>query len=57
MEQLRLALEMHKMEKMSKKAHFQCHFLHGDHAGILENVDISLINKTDGSDPSQSERY
>lgn len=39
------------------QANFHAHFLRSDHGGFLENVDITLIDKTDGRDPTQREQY
>ena len=39
------------------QTHFPRHFLRKHHAGIHENVDISLIQKAHGSDPSRIERF
>ena len=33
------------------------HFLSEDHDGLLNNVEITLIDKTDPSDPERREEY
>ena len=33
------------------------HFLRNDHSGLLEDVDIKLIDKTDGARPTEREEY
>ena len=40
-----------------KQMFLQSHFLQGDHKGFLEDVEVRLIDKTQGSDPIKREYY
>ena len=38
------------MENVKKKKFLQSHFLQDDHQGLLEDVEVRLIDKTQGSE-------
>ena len=40
-----------------KQKFLQSHFLQDDHKGFLENLEVRLIDKTEGSDPTKREFY
>ena len=40
-----------------KQQFFQIHFLQDDHHGFLEDVEVTLIDKTPASDPTKREYY
>ena len=40
-----------------KQTFLQSHFLQDDHKGFLENVDVRLIDNTQGSDTTKREYY
>ena len=44
------------MENVKQKF-LQGHFLKDDHKGFLEDVEVRLIDKTQGSDPAKQEHY
>ena len=44
------------MENVKQKF-LQSHFLQDDHKGFLEDVEVRLIDKTQGSDPTKREYY
>ena len=44
------------MENIKQKS-LQSHFLQDDHKGFLEDVEVRLIDKTQGSDPTKQEYY
>ena len=50
-----------KQEKLGmenvKQMFLQIHFLQDDHKGFLEAVEFTLIDKTQGSDPTKRECY
>ena len=44
------------MENVKQKF-LQSHFFQDDHKGFLEDVEVRLIDKTQGSDPTKREYY
>ena len=44
------------MENVKQKF-LQSHVLQDDHKGFLEDVEVRLIDKTNGSDPTKREYY
>ena len=40
-----------------KQTFLQSHFLQGDEKGFLEDVEVRLIDKAQGSDPAKREYY
>ena len=44
------------MENVKQKS-LQSHFLQDDHEGFLEDVEVRLIDKVQGSDPTIREYY
>ena len=44
------------MENVKQKL-LQSHFWQDDHKGFLEDVEVRLIDKTQGSDPTKREYY
>ena len=45
-----------EMENVKQKF-LQSHFLQDDQKGFLEDVEVRLINETQGSDPTKREYY
>ena len=44
-------------EEVVPQQSFHNHFLREDHNGLLADAEITLIDKTDGADPTRRERY
>ena len=44
------------MENIKQKF-FQCHFVQSDHQGFLKELEVRLIDKTLGSEPTKREFY
>ena len=45
------------LNKATKQKFLQSHFQQDDHKGFLEDVEVKLIDKTQGSDPTKPEYY
>ena len=45
------------LKKIQMQEKLYRHFLSEGHAGFLHNISVTLIDKTDGSNPTERENY